>query len=242
MDALYWIIFIVIVGPAFGALMGVMVKPSPRFLCISFSFAAGIMLAVSLLQLIPDALDTISIGWVVVTFLGGFILMFVVDRLLPHFHAITDEDEHEGMQRTALALMVGISLHNLPEGFAVGASFTSDDSLGLLVALAISLHDMPETLIPVASFMAIGKSKQHSFSMGALATIPTLIGLALGYALLDLVSSNIVAGAIVVTAAIMIYISGDELIPAAQKLGYPHLSNFALALGIVFVMGLAIVV
>lgn len=239
--SLFWIIFIVLLGPVIGSLLGVLIRPTNWFLCLSFSFAAGIMLAVSLIQLVPAALDTISAPAVMLAFLAGFVIMYGVDKSIPHVHGVTDEDERAGLKRTSIALMVGISIHNLPEGFAVGASFSSEASLGLIVAIAISLHDLPETMIPVSAFKALGKSNREAFTYGWLATAPTLLGLGIGWAVLEWVSDSVIAVALTVTAAIMIYISGDELIPAAQKLGYPHLSNFSMAAGIIMVLGLGMI-
>ncbi len=242
MDAsIGWIIFIVLLGPVIGSILGVLIRPTNWFLCASFSFAAGIMLAISLMQLLPEALETISAPSVMVAFLAGFVIMYVVDKSIPHVHGVTDEDERAGLRRTSIALMVGISIHNLPEGFAVGASFSSDASLGLIVAIAISLHDLPETMIPVSSFKALGKSNGEAFGYGWLATLPTILGLAIGWAVLEYVSDSVIAVALTITAAIMIYISGDELIPAAQKLGYPHLANFSVAAGIIMVLGLGMI-
>lgn len=236
-----WIIFIVLLGPVIGSILGVLIKPTNGFLCFSFSFAAGIMLAVSLIQLVPTALETIAAPWVMLAFLVGFIIMYFVDHLIPHAHGITDEDERSGLKRTSFALMVGISLHNLPEGFAVGASFSSASSLGLIVAIAISLHDLPETMIPVSTYKALGRSNREAFTYGWLATTPTILGLGIGWAVLEWVSDSAIAVALTVTAAIMIYISGDELIPASQKLGYPHLANFSMATGIILVLGLGMI-
>lgn len=162
MSTLYWIIFITLLGPAIGSIIGITIKPSNIFLCYSFGFTAGVMFAVAFFQLIPESITISSLAIVVIAFIVGFAVMYLVDQILPHFHPIPDTDEKKTFKRTAMTLLVGIAMHNLPEGFAVGASFSSMAGLGLLVAIAIALHDVPETIIPVASNYSLPKNKKRA--------------------------------------------------------------------------------
>ena len=242
MNTLYWIIFIIILGPIIGSIIGITIKPSKIFLCISLGFTAGVMFGVAFFQLIPESIEISSIIVVVIAFISGFTIMAIVDQILPHFHPIPDTDEKKKFKRTAMTLVVGIALHNFPEGFAVGASFSSMTNLGLIVAIAIALHDVPETIIPVASNYSLYKNTRKALWIGLLTTIPTLIGLFLGKILLESVTNDMMAFVMVMTAGIMVYISGDELLPASQKYGYDHISNFSLASGIIFDLFLGVFV
>lgn len=231
-----WIIFMVFFGPLVGSVVGVVKKPAPKSLCLYLSFAAGVMYGVSFLQLIPEAIELSSILIVCLAFFSGFALMWIVDSLLPHIHPGLGEKEKDSFQRSALTILVGITLHNLPEGFAISSSFASVKQLGLLVAIAISVHDVPETILCVAPTFALTGRKWYSFSLGMVATVPTLIGLGFGLIFFETSSSNSLAITIAATAGIMVYLSGDELLPASQKFGFPHISNFGLLAGILFVL------
>lgn len=233
---LLFVLLALIAGPALGSLLGISIKPTASFLCSCFAFAAGVMVAVSFINLIPEALDEASPVLVALSFLAGFVLMYVLDQILPHFHPISDSDERPALSRTTLTLIVGISLHNLPEGFAVGASLASASNLGLIVALAISLHDIPETIVPVSAYLAVKRTKIGSFSVGWITTAFTLLGFFIGNSLAEAISADMIAYAIAATAGVMVYITVDELIPASLAFKMPHLTNVLLASGVLFVV------
>ena len=83
-------------------------KPSKLFLCISFSFVAGVMLAVSFLQLIPEFLTMAPLVLVLTSFIGGFVVMYAVDKAVPHFHTSAYSKEGDSFERTALTLFWGL--------------------------------------------------------------------------------------------------------------------------------------
>lgn len=242
MDTIYWILLVVILGPLIGSFLGILISPGSWFLSGCFGFAAGVMIAISFISLIPESMEAIALHWVIFAFMLGFSIMFLVDRIIPHFHPITNTDENASLERTALTLIAGIALHNLPEGFAVGASFSSMADLGLLVAIAITVHDIPETIVPVSSARALGRTRRRAFSIGWLATAPTILGLMIGIALLHIISAEAVAFSLSVTAGFMIYIAGDELLPASQGFKFPHITNFTFAAGILMVIALHMIV
>ncbi len=230
-----WIILISISGPLLGNILGTLLKPSDKFLSVSFSFTAGVMFAISFFELIPESIAGSSVPVAAGAFFGGFALMLLVDFSIPHFHTTTGADE-PSFERTSITIYTGVIMHNLPEGFAIGAGFTLDERLGLLIAVAIALHDIPETLIPVAASFRVNKERKEAFLTGISVLLSTLAGILIGRFLLLGVPEAVIAGALGLAAGIMIYLSGDELLPAAYKFGYVHLANFSLAIGIAFIM------
>ncbi|MBN1677677.1 MAG: ZIP family metal transporter [Candidatus Thermoplasmatota archaeon] len=232
------LIVILILGPLVGSILGILVHPTSGLLCAGFGFAAGVMISISFLDLIPESMRLLSVSWILVAFTLGFAIMFALDQLLPHFHTVANTDEKANLKRTTLTLIVGISLHNLPEGFAVGAAFGSMADLGLIVAIAIAFHDIPETLVPVASSLATSGSRTKALKMGGLVTAPTLLGFAIAAVFTEHISDVAVAFSLAMTAGIMIYISGDELIPASNSFGFTHIATFSLAMGILFVISM----
>lgn len=237
-NLLITLIIIILLGPLIGCILGIVLRPTEIFLSSGFGFAAGVMVSISFLDLIPESMCLLSVGWVAAAFLFGFTIMFALDQLLPHFHPITNTDEKANLRRTTLTVIVGISLHNLPEGFAVGAAFGSMVDLGLMVAIAIAVHDIPETIVPVASSMALSGSRTNALKMDGLVTVPTLVGLALAMLLTEFISDEAIAFTLAMTAGIMIYISGDELIPASHAFNTPHVATLSLAAGILFVISM----
>lgn len=233
---------VLLLGPAVGSVVGITMRPTPRFLCAGFAFAAGVMVAVSFLDLVPESLALISPLAVAASFLLGFLGMYAMDQLLPHFHPISDTDERATLRRTSLTLIVGVALHNLPEGFAVGASFSSTADLGLIVAIALSLHDIPETIVPVSASLAVMGKKGRAFLIGWGITAVTLVGFGVGLPLANIISGEAIAYALAATAGIMIYISSDELFPASHALKMPHTTNMSLMLGVLFVILLRLLI
>ncbi len=137
-----------------GAFLGVLgQKPSNRMLAFSLGFAAGIMLLISLMEMLPAALDTEGMSPVLGygMFIIGLLGYFGLDRLLPHAHPQDLVQKRQqplpgSIKRTAILLTLGISLHNFPEGIATFVTASSNLELGFGIALAVALHNIPEGL------------------------------------------------------------------------------------------------
>ncbi len=144
-----------------GAFLGVLgQKPSNRVLAFSLGFAAGIMLLISLMEMLPAALDTEGMSPVLGygMFIIGLLGYFGLDRLLPHAHPQDLVQKRQqplpgSIKRTAILLTLGISLHNFPEGIATFVTASSNLELGFGIALAVALHNIPEGLAVAARFM-----------------------------------------------------------------------------------------
>ena len=132
-----------------GAILGVIgQKPSNRVLAFSLGFAAGIMLLISLMEMLPAALGTEGMSPVLGygMFVVGLIGYFALDRALPHAHPQdlmqeTTQPLPRNIRRTAVLLTLGISLHNFPEGIATFVTASNNLELGFGIALAVALHD-----------------------------------------------------------------------------------------------------
>ena len=154
-----------------GAIFGVIgQKPSNRLLGFSLGFAAGIMLLISLMEMLPAALAAegmsplLGYGMFVVGLLGYFGL----DRLLPHAHPqdlmTPAMPRPRNLRRTAILLTLGISLHNFPEGIATYVTASNNLELGMGVALAVALHNIPEGLAEQSC--ALGRAFRHGGNFG----------------------------------------------------------------------------
>jgi len=245
MDGIFIILIIAVLGPIIGSLIGVLKKPKESFMYIMLAFAAGVMLAISFLELIPESLKVSSVFIVGAGIITGSLLMFGLDKLIPHIHPElgTQEPGHR-LRRAAIYLILGIFLHNFPEGMAMAAGVISDFTTVLAIALAIAIHNIPEGICTSAPYYASTGKKLEAFLLSSSTAIPIALGFLLARFLFVAIPLEIVGFIVAATAGLMIYISGDELIPLScnkQCRHWSHGSIFALIIGILFVLLLSFI-
>ncbi|UYU32495.1 zinc transporter ZupT [Siccibacter colletis] len=211
-----------------GALFGVLgQRPSNRLLAFSLGFAAGIMLLISLMEMLPAALHTEGMSPVLGygMFILGLVGYFVLDRSLPHAHPqdlLDGSLKKRNLQRTALLLTLGISLHNFPEGIATYVTASSDLELGLGIALAVALHNIPEGLAVAGPVFAATGSKRKALLWAGVSGMAEILGGVLAWLILGtLVSPVVMAAIMAAVAGIMVALSVDELMPLAKEID-PH--------------------
>jgi zinc transporter, ZIP family len=240
MDMLIWILIVSVMGPVIGSLIGVIKKPSERFMLDMLAFAAGVMLAISFLELIPQSLEMGTVWSCAIGIIIGSIVMYIVDKTAPHIHpCMCVNEQGSKLKKTAVYLLIGIFIHNLPEGMAIATGTISGMDSALVVALAIAIHNIPEGICTSAPFYFCSKKRLKSFLISASTAIPILAGFFIGKALYTVLSPIIISGVVAATAGVMIYISGDELIPTScNKSNKPwsHSTIFSLIAGVLFVV------
>jgi ZIP family zinc transporter len=233
-----WIIIISAIGPIIGSALGVWRRPSSGYICNMLCFAAGVMLAISFLELIPESVHLSSRLGCMAGFLMGAFAMYGVDRLLPHIHPrLCSQEQGCNLERTSVYLMFGIFLHNFPEGMAIAIGAVTDISVSLTIALAIAVHDIPEGICTSAPYYLATNKRGRAFLLSSFTAIPTVLGYLIArYLFLDL-STHLVGIIVAATAGLMVYITADELIPHSCA-GTNHQTIFSLVTGVLFVMGL----
>ncbi len=225
-------------GTTLGALLlAVWRRPSDRAYDLSLSAGAGIMLAATVLGLIPAAFDAGGFGSVALGFAGGVVLVAWLDRVLPHWHArfaegrrgddrarYVDADDaglpdRPERVRQALLLAGAISLHNFPEGMAVGIAFAGGgDELGVALALAILVHNVPEGLAVALPMRSMGMGVRRTAAWTTVTGLIEVAGALLAYAIGSSVEGLLPWG-LAFAAGAMLYVVIDEMVPAAHTRG-----------------------
>ena len=232
-----------------GAFLGVLgQKPSNRVLAFSLGFAAGIMLLISLMEMLPAALAAEGMSPVLGygMFIVGLLGYFGLDRLLPHAHPQevqkTTQPLPGSIKRTAILLTLGISLHNFPEGIATFVTASSNLELGFGIALAVALHNIPEGLAVAGPVYAATGSKRTAIFWAGISGMAEILGGVLAWLILgSLISPVVMAAIMAAVAGIMVALSVDELMPLAKEIDPNNNPSYGVLCGM-SVMGLSLVI
>jgi ZIP family zinc transporter len=228
---------------AVGTLPVLFFRSAPRALLDAMmGFAAGVMVAASCWSLLVPAIERGGVFVGVVGLLAGAAFLYGADQALPHLHGEFFEEAHaEGprvaWQRSAL-LMIAMTLHNFPEGMAVGVSFGAGE-LGAATALAIGigLQNIPEGLAIALPLRRSGMTRGRAFFWGQLSAAVEPVGGVLGASLV-LVSGAFLPWGMAAAAGAMLYVVVEELIPETVRSGTPDVATMGFIAGFAVMMGL----
>jgi ZIP family zinc transporter len=230
-------------------------RTKTTFLSFSLGFSAGVMIYISFTEILSNARTIISgsytektSAWLTLLFfIAGFFITAIIDKLLPSVdnphEARTVEQMSDGSQhknskllRLGMFTAVAIGIHNLPEGIATFMSGMGDITVGISIALAIAIHNIPEGIaVSVPVYYATG-SKKKALLWTVLSGFSEPVGAVVGYFILLWSKSDAILGYIfAMVAGIMIYISFDELLPAAHRYGKHHTAIYGLISGIILI-------
>ena len=220
-----------------------------KFLSFSLGFSAGVMIYVSMVEIFVKAQDAlvVSLGnelgnWMTVAgFFGGMILIALIDRFIPkqgnphEVKKVEDMNDSPKEVKDRQLLKMGtftalaIAIHNFPEGIATFTSALQDPSLGMAIAIAIAIHNIPEGIaVSVPIYFATG-DKKKAFKLSFLSGLSEPVGAIAAYLFLMPYLNDTMFGIIFASVAgIMIFISLDELLPAAKRYDEAHTSIYGL--------------
>ena len=236
-------------------------RTSTRFLSASMGFSAGVMIYVSLIEIFAKAKTSLvaELGitrgywFTVISFFAGVAVIAIIDKLIPGIdnpheintiEKINDTDAAEryrSLYRTGMFTALAIAIHNFPEGLATFTSALKDPRLGIPITIAIAIHNIPEGIaVSIPIYYATG-SRKKAFWFSFLSGLSEPLGAIIGYMLLvhflnDILSSVVFAA----VGGIMVFISVDQLLPAAEKYGNHHYSVYGFVAGMI-VMALSLV-
>ncbi|MBC17686.1 Zinc transporter ZupT [Pseudodesulfovibrio profundus] len=241
-------------------------RTNTKFLSLALGFSAGVMVYVSFWEIVRKANDalTLELGdvtaqWVtVLSFFGGMALIAIIDKFVPSYenphemHSIEEMDvgkanlpkdethDFDKLKRMGIFAAIAIAIHNFPEGLATFTAAMSDPSLGIAIAVAVAIHNIPEGIaVSIPLYYATG-SKKKAFLYSFLSGISEPIGALVGFLLLMPFFTPVVFGVLFAgVGGIMVFISFDQLLPAAEEYGEHHHSIYGLISGMV-VMALSL--
>jgi len=209
---------------------------SDRLLDVMLGFAAGVMLAATSFSLLVPAINLSGPLVAVSGLVLGALVLHLVDRFVPHFHpALGAEGPPSKLSRVWL-LVLAITIHNFPEGLAVGVSFGGGDvAAGLVIALAIGLQNMPEGLAVALPLLREGYSRRRALWYGTLTGLVEPVGGLLGVAVVS-ISTPILPWGLSFAAGAMLFVISDEMIPESHSKGFAREATFGLITGFVIMM------
>lgn len=201
---------------AFGCLIVLTTgTPGRRALAALLGGAAGVMLAVVLLDLLPAALRTGSPLEVGMGTLSGIGLLWLLDRALASRPLTAPLNRRTAYRRLGYLMAAGIALHDLPEGIAIAGAYAAGGALGPLLALSIALHNIPEGIATAAPLRMGGLQRRQILFINIIVSLFTPLGTLLGLFLIQL-SPRHLSLILALAAGGMTYLIKDELLPAAQ--------------------------
>jgi len=206
---------------------------SNRMLALLLGFAAGVMIAVSFLELYGEGAEQVGEVWAAIAFFSGFAVIFLVDILVPHsYESEQVGQKRAGLKRAGMLTAVGIAIHNFPEGLVVLSGAASSPDLGVMLAIAIALHNIPEGIAVAVPIAAATGRRTTAFWYSFLSGVAEPVGALLGAIVLMHYMTPAVTGfMLAAVAGLMVFISLDELLPMANKYGEEHAATLGAAAG-----------
>ncbi len=225
-----------IIGAIFGFIFK---KISHKFSDIVLSFAAGVMLAASVIGLVLPSLEYGGKFSLIITVAGvfcGAACVNILDRIVPHLHRLTgiDGEHHPEKQEQidkVLLFVIAIAIHNLPEGIAAGVGFgTGNTAEALTIAGGIALQNIPEGMVIIGPMLATGMKQSRTFLVAVATGVIEVIGTLLGYFAVS-VSEAILPFGLAFAGGTMLYVISDEMIPETHSHGSERGATYSLLAG-----------
>jgi ZIP family zinc transporter len=209
---------------AAGVALALWVRSSDRAIAGGIGFSVGIMVLIALFELLPEATADVGGAMTLAAAAAGAALIGLAHRLIPHRHLVTEGAAVDvAMVRSAYLVVLGLVLHDLPEGFAMANAYIAAPTVGVVTAIAIALHNLPEEFAMAAPMAAVSRGPlllQAALLSAAAEPLGAIVGLiAVG------VSPSLNGAFLALAAGAMLFVSVHELIPMARR--HRHGGHFA---------------
>lgn len=193
------------------------------------SFAAGVLLGVAFLDLMPEAMEEAGENNFFFPVLLGFILFFLAERFIRIFH----HHHGHGPNPSTYLVLVGDAIHNFIDGVAITASFLTSVPLGITTSLAVAAHEIPQEIADMGILLSNGLSKKRALLFNFISALTALLGAILAFFFADFIQNNLYLF-LGITAGFFIYISASDLIPSLHE----KIANNKTMNTIVFLVGI----
>jgi len=221
-------------------------RPSPKAQDALLSGAAGVMLAATFFSLLQPALQhaqeiisskPLAVLVVILGLLGGALGLYLIHSRVPHEHFVLGKQGPDTLRIQRLWLfIIAITLHNFPEGMAVGVGFAGGDlGKAMPLAVGIGLQNIPEGLAVAAAMLAIDYSKTQAFLVASLTGLVEPLGGAVGASAVW-IAAPVLPIVLGMAAGAMLFIISDEIIPETHRNGYEDTATFSLLGGFAVMM------
>ena len=209
---------------------------SDRLLDAMLGFAAGVMLAATAFSLIVPAIELGGVWLTVLGILVGAAFLALMDKALPHEHFVMGHEGPASRLRRIWLLIIAITLHNFPEGLAVGVSYGGGNvPLATAVAVAIGLQNMPEGLAVALPLLREKYSKSKALGYACLSGLAEPIAGIFGVLAVQ-IARPILPLALAFAAGAMLFVVSDEIIPETHRKGFESEGTWGVMIGFVVMM------
>lgn len=224
-------------------------RTNKRLLAFSLGLSGGVMIYVSFVELFRQAQESLIAEWgarpgmliAVGSFFAGILTIGIIDRLVPSFEnphearPVEEMDAAPGsrkLMRMGLMTALAIGIHNFPEGIATFTTALDDHALGIAIAAAVAIHNIPEGIaVSIPIYYATG-DRRKAFWYSLLSGLAEPVGALLAWlVLMPFMSATLMGCVLAVVAGIMVFISIDELLPAAREYGEAHIAIYGVVAG-----------
>jgi zinc and cadmium transporter len=227
------LIFYSLIGGLFSLIGGLLlvwkVEFAKKITTSLLAFAAGAFLAVSFLDLLPEAVEAVEEPHgIFISAIVGFVLFFILERALMRFRHHDHEEEHSHVVQTEHAeplptlIIIGDSVHNFLDGIVIALAYIANPVLGLVTTLGIAAHEIPQEIGDFGILLSQGWSKKRVIIVNILQSLLTAVGALVGYYIGSMLEPSLpylLAG----VAGIFLYIAGSDLIPEIHhRTGHRH--------------------
>lgn len=212
-----------VVTTALGVVLALRLRRKRRAIAFGIGFSAGIMVLISVVELIPEANAAMGMGRTLASVALGIALLWAVHAIIPHTHLFPETGFfNQAVSRSAYLVAIGLILHDVPEGFAMANAYIAAPDLGVLVAVAIALHNLPEEFA-MAVPVVLSRSRRLLFGAALLSALAEPLGAILGLVAVG-IAPKMNAHFMAFAAGAMLFVSIHELIPMARR--YRHARLF----------------
>jgi ZIP family zinc transporter len=208
-----------------GVALALALRENTRAIAAGIGFSAGIMILISVLELLPESIATAGAGATLSAAASGAALVWAAHFVVPHIHLVEEKGVTDRpLVRSAYLVAFGLILHDLPEGFAMANAYVASPALGVLVALAIAVHNLPEEFAMAVPAVTL-RSRRFLFGAAVLSALAEPLGAIIGLGAVA-IAPSLNAHFLAFAAGAMLFVSFHELLPMAKR--YRHAGMFGL--------------